>query len=1131
MASVGSLVRCAVRVRPQEDSTVPSTVSVQSASSLEVNHGEGTQPATVDWVFQPRDSQGDVYDKTVEPLVHRFVNENLNVALVVLGSAGSGKNYTVRGGGGGGAAVGLVPRIIDGVCSAIDRKSNTAGGGGSTMYDVQATHVELVGENVRDLFAADPERADLDVVETEKGTHVNNVTPVVSTAPEKLREAYVNSCEERTSLSNGSGDEHGVSTFFSLEMTEKVLPIGSSAADQPMTRRCRMQIIQLPAADVLAENPADVRAREGIDKHKAILAFGHLAKQLASDTQEAAIVNYRQSKLTHMMEEVLGGNCVTVVLATIGQDPAQGKAAAATLRYVSNYLQKIRNFPMVVDDTLYKLLRRHRLKVAQLVQEVSALRSGEIGQAAAGGKDMSDHLLAIHELEGRIITANMEKVRLANDRDILLQKFQALRTKYTELTESKAELQKRLILSEEDRLKIGAALIDQQINGAQKESDIEQEAYELRSQLATEQEQVRELEYRQKSEAQKISDLEDTVATQMKEKEELWQEFVALQQNLLNSRKDAESHKRKEEMLSIELLNLVNARNALSAEKETMSMEYREQLALQGNEKMSEETVAELDSLRQGSKELHEEVAKLKFTIQQKEVEYGQLRLQLEKSLAEQTTVARSQATEAESTLSTMQQEMSRLEGQLKQKDRLLKEQESDLQREAARYSELYEEVVMSRQRLQDGDKKFREQVKEHMEDLSRLTSRATPRAEQLNQETRRLIEQMTQQMQLSYSERESTLSSDLALVRERLARATRKNRQLFLGYRELRHRVEDSAPRGSTPTIRREEEVEDGELEGEGQIMEEEMATLRQRVNGLEEDLDRQRQKAITATEAYQKMVVDLQQRHAGTVAELEMALKELDQLQEYKDLYSKLQAGQATKDSQEGAKVLQENLSLKNEIHDLKMELHAAKNRGDAEAARADRVGRGTPDAYGGGGGAAADRPQARELSDEQLREFEDTRRTDRILREENVRLSAELEKAREELAQERGGGMASARAIAEGRASFHKGLKEFAANTLQDLEAELAEWKTRAVVAETELEHVQSYMTTSVRTYQQEIMRMRQLLEQHGVPVPRGGKLSGRLSESREGRMDAERDAGARPRSSGNDPMNSNPAVAFQ
>jgi hypothetical protein len=420
------------------------------------------------------------------------------------------------------------------------------------------------------------------------------------------------------------------------------------------------------------------------------------------------------------------------------------------------------------------------------------------------------------------------------------------------------------------------------------------------------------------------------------------------------------------------------------------------------------------------------------------------------------------------------------------------------------------------------------------MEDLARLTSRATPRAEQLNQETHRLIEQMTQQMQQSYSERESSLSSDLALVRERLARATRKNRQLFVGYRELRHKIEDSAPRGSTPTVRREEEVEEGELEGEGQIMEEEMATMRQRVSGLEEDLDRQRQKAITATEAYQKMVVDLQQRHAGTVAELEMSLKELDQLQGYKDLYSKLQAGQATKDSQEGARMLQENLQLKTEMQQLKEELHAAKSRGDAEAARAGRASRGTPDAYGSGGGDRdrdRDRGNRPELNDDELREFDDVRRTDRILRDENARLSSELDKAKEELAQERGGGMASARAKAEGRASFHKGLKEFAANTLEDLEAELADWKTRAVVAETELEHVQSYMKTSVTMYQQEIMRMRQLLEQNGIPVPRGGRLSARLSESREGRMDAERDAGARPRSGGADPLNPNPAVAFK
>ena len=79
------MVRCAVRVRPQDDTTIPSTVTIRSATVLEVGSGEDAQAATVDWVFKPGDSQGDVYDKTVEPLVHRFVNETQNVALVVLG--------------------------------------------------------------------------------------------------------------------------------------------------------------------------------------------------------------------------------------------------------------------------------------------------------------------------------------------------------------------------------------------------------------------------------------------------------------------------------------------------------------------------------------------------------------------------------------------------------------------------------------------------------------------------------------------------------------------------------------------------------------------------------------------------------------------------------------------------------------------------------------------------------------------------------------------------------------------------------------------------------------------------------------------------------------------------------------
>lgn len=63
-----------------------------------------------------------------------------------------------------------------------------------------------------------------------------------------------------------------------------------------------------------------------------------------------------------------------------------------------------------------------------------------------------------------------------------------------------------------------------------------------------------------------------------------------------------------------------------------------------------------------------------------------------------------------------------------RQRERLSKEQESDLKREAARWADANQEATQLRERLADADRKFRAQVKEHMEDISRLTSRATPR-------------------------------------------------------------------------------------------------------------------------------------------------------------------------------------------------------------------------------------------------------------------------------------------------------------------------------------------------------------------------------------------------------------------
>jgi hypothetical protein len=860
-------------------------------------------------------------------------------------------------------------------------------------------------------------------------------------------ERLYKSNEERTSVENGLAPSGDCSAIFTLELTETLLA-GSDAPEQ--TRRCRFVVVELPSADPLSQDPSDIRAQEGPEKHRGILALGHLLQQLSGTTGEVAWANYGQSTLTRLLEDVLGGNAVTHCLATLSNEGPQSRAVSgATVRHL-RMLQQVRNFPIVVDDSLGALLRRHRLKVAQLAEEVAALKSGDGGRTGGGsGKErMAQHLLAIHELEGRVIAANMEKVRLGEEREKLLTQFKELRGKYTSLAEAKAELQQQVITSEEGRLKIAQALIDLQIDKTQSAEVTEQQKFELSSKVIAAQNEVVELEMRQKSEAGKITDLGSQIKSLLEEKQQIATEFVALKTNLLNSRKETELQRRKGEELSIELLNLVNAREALAQEKDAQALQHAEQLAMQdGDGKISDETRAVMQTLQEGSKELHEANAKLRFAMQQKDVELSQLQLQLEKALLSKAVEAQGQADSAEHTMSKLHDDVVRLEGELKREQRAGKEQEADMQREREQLAELITELGQARERLKAADRRFREQVKEHMDDLARLTSAATPRVEQLNTETRKLIDQMAMEIQSSYAVREQTLLADLARSRERLARAVRKNKLLFKGYRTLRHRIEDSASfRDPQPDIRKEDELEEGELEEEGSVMEAELMVMRQRVDGLEEDLDRQRQKAITvrlaimprqdigstpalahikvahiyprlinhthdldckvrlqATEAYQKMVVDLQHRHAGTVVELENALKEVDKLSGYRDLHGKLQQAGELEGGAELANVMRENMALQSQLGDLRNELETA------------WLQRQSPDSNGGPGPPAT--AQLQEMS---------------ILRQENARLSAMLQDARGDLATEVGGGMASARAQAEGRESFHKGLKEFSTNT---------------------------------------------------------------------------------------------------
>ena len=157
--STGQLVRVACRVRlPEGGSQDDSCVRILSGSSVQVLPDAGasaSETCKADFVYGPDAGQADIYGRLVEPLVDQFVRESKTVALVAFGASGSGKTHSLIGGKGRNA--GALPRVVNAIFEGLAEKSQSAGEQ-TTIHHIEATHCELVGENIRDLFAADPDR-------------------------------------------------------------------------------------------------------------------------------------------------------------------------------------------------------------------------------------------------------------------------------------------------------------------------------------------------------------------------------------------------------------------------------------------------------------------------------------------------------------------------------------------------------------------------------------------------------------------------------------------------------------------------------------------------------------------------------------------------------------------------------------------------------------------------------------------------------------------------------------------------------------------------------------------------------------------------------------------------------------
>eukprot|EP00903_Cladosiphon_okamuranus_P005837 g5778.t1 len=401
-------VRVGVRVRPllprEVAQDAPQVISHPSEKQVLVDNGNGNASPhlfTYDHVFPVHASQRDLYASTAAQMLQPFL-DGYNVTILAYGQTGSGKTYTMGSECGttdkyDDERRGLIPRFLYDMFMNLDA---------DVAHRLEATttasFLEIYGEDVYDLLsdghAPDTKRASLQVLEDKNGVFVNGLSqvPVLGweAALDVLSQGVLNRTTASTLMNTVSSRSHAV---FTITLTQ-TLKDESDPEGEPQTVTSKLTFVDLAGSERLGRTGAEgQRKREGIQINQGLLALGNVVNALGDDRPEkkAAHVPYRQSKLTRLLQDALGGNSQTLFIACVSPAADSINETVAALHY-ANRARNIKNRVVKNTDGAKEELKRLRSTAAalqlELVWEHFRLGNGYGGPGAlaAGGGQGGD---------------------------------------------------------------------------------------------------------------------------------------------------------------------------------------------------------------------------------------------------------------------------------------------------------------------------------------------------------------------------------------------------------------------------------------------------------------------------------------------------------------------------------------------------------------------------------------------------------------------------------------------------------------------------------------------------------------------------------------------------------------------
>ncbi|XP_038660409.1 centromere-associated protein E isoform X7 [Scyliorhinus canicula] len=405
MSEEGAVQVC-VRVRPLNDrekslqgGSADDPPIHWKADSQTISQISGTRSFNFDRVFHAKETTATLYNEVAHSIV-RSITQGYNGTIFAYGQTSSGKTYTMMGNA---VAPGLIPLAIRNLFSVINDTLNRE-------FLLRASYVEIYNESVSDLLA-DSKRRPLEVREDVNRTvYVAGLTEELAVTYEDVmklvRKGEKNRHYGETKLNQRSSRSHTIFRVIveSRDKTNEAVMVA------------HLNLIDLAGSERASQTGTEgVRLKEGCFINRSLFVLGQVIKKL-SDGQAGVFLNYRDSKLTRILQNSLGGNARTLIICTI--TPVGFEETLSTLQFASTakFMKNTPHVNEVLDDEA--MLKRCSKEITVLKNQLEELTSDNRVHAEEKAQLLSEKYMLQMEFEEKIKNLTKMLVRVSPDEEM-----------------------------------------------------------------------------------------------------------------------------------------------------------------------------------------------------------------------------------------------------------------------------------------------------------------------------------------------------------------------------------------------------------------------------------------------------------------------------------------------------------------------------------------------------------------------------------------------------------------------------------------------------------------------------------------------------------------------------------------